>query len=646
MVLDNYLHIEDYPSCSRDQILGSATVYKPVRLSAQYCIIEHMQDDTPRSPEPRGRPDENSDLSVAINTEAYEAIAKASDANMPSETVGILAGMRYQHAGRTLVSIGDVRSIGPLPQHYAPEQSEEQLASLAAGMLEAVGWFYADPGIGIFPPRAHLDELRHMIAPGTELFLLVNPATRQGAFYRWLDQGLRRLEGFYEALPARMESAITWEGVVTGATAWLAAAGMNIIAERLDLPGEPGPGSDAVSLSHSTEQGRAEDMPEVTAAADSQPIKRSPTAGPAAPKEILTEDQGGIPAPEVVPPESSETKDDPSADSLTEVYQPPNAEERAGRMGNRVTGPLPTLEGEPESGASVPNEVSHSALRIEKTDQREEPRAPESPSGASAGPNYQVAQAKSEANEAGEAATSPSASLDELDTRQGDQDIVRSSEQQPNHGGTGGKVKSRRRWLRRILVFIILLGIASAVLYLYSRLALTERTLSALVADHVPTPTGEHSDVAQPAQRKADLQANATSTARHSVASTRSASNTPPTATAHRQPSPTGTPPDLSSRHPALTSGPTHAPTAVPTNTPQPQLQAVPSKTSQQSTPESTPTKGNNSSPGFSYVVQSGDTLGGIALRFDTKVPVIMTANSLTSTTIRIGQVLFIPTTR
>jgi LysM repeat protein len=46
---------------------------------------------------------------------------------------------------------------------------------------------------------------------------------------------------------------------------------------------------------------------------------------------------------------------------------------------------------------------------------------------------------------------------------------------------------------------------------------------------------------------------------------------------------------------------------------------------------------------GSSYTVRAGDTLSSIARRFSTTVQAIMTANALTSTVIRVGQVLVIP---
>jgi len=47
--------------------------------------------------------------------------------------------------------------------------------------------------------------------------------------------------------------------------------------------------------------------------------------------------------------------------------------------------------------------------------------------------------------------------------------------------------------------------------------------------------------------------------------------------------------------------------------------------------------------PGQVYIVQRGDTLSGIAYRFGTTVQAIMAANNLTSTTIYVGQRLIIP---
>jgi LysM repeat protein len=91
-----------------------------------------------------------------------------------------------------------------------------------------------------------------------------------------------------------------------------------------------------------------------------------------------------------------------------------------------------------------------------------------------------------------------------------------------------------------------------------------------------------------------------------------------PTATPTLRPSPIVTPTPLA----------TPLPTQVPTAT------AVPA--TPKPTPKPLPTP-------QTYVVQSGDTLNGIALRFGTTVTALKAANGLTGDIINIGQVLVIP---
>jgi LysM repeat protein len=76
----------------------------------------------------------------------------------------------------------------------------------------------------------------------------------------------------------------------------------------------------------------------------------------------------------------------------------------------------------------------------------------------------------------------------------------------------------------------------------------------------------------------------------------------------------------------------TQTATLIPTETPLPADTLTPSLT-----PTSTPTQ-------IIYIVQSGDTLGAIALRFGVTVEAIQTLNNLDSTLIYTGQVLQIPT--
>jgi len=96
---------------------------------------------------------------------------------------------------------------------------------------------------------------------------------------------------------------------------------------------------------------------------------------------------------------------------------------------------------------------------------------------------------------------------------------------------------------------------------------------------------------------------------------------------------------------PTLTTTPEESPTAIPSMTPT--TEAGPTATSEPgatATPVPTATTAP-STGGFDYVVKTGDTLWGLALRFGTTVEAIKTANSLSSDTIYKGDTLTIPGT-
>ena len=96
---------------------------------------------------------------------------------------------------------------------------------------------------------------------------------------------------------------------------------------------------------------------------------------------------------------------------------------------------------------------------------------------------------------------------------------------------------------------------------------------------------------------------------------------------------------------PTLTTTPEESPTAIPSMTPT--TETGPTATSEPgatATPVPTATTAP-STGGFDYVVKTGDTLWGLALRFGTTVEAIKTANSLSSDTIYKGDTLTIPGT-
>jgi LysM repeat protein len=104
---------------------------------------------------------------------------------------------------------------------------------------------------------------------------------------------------------------------------------------------------------------------------------------------------------------------------------------------------------------------------------------------------------------------------------------------------------------------------------------------------------------------------------------------------------PVVTPPTVSPT-PKPTPKPTASPTVSPTPKPTPKPTASPTVSP---TPKPTPTSSATTSAFVNYKVAAGDTLGAIATKFGVTVARIQEANSLgTSTNIRIGQILKIPT--
>jgi hypothetical protein len=155
-------------------------------------------------------------LAVALNTRAYLRLLQSVRARLPSESVGALVGTI--HAGdvageRALMEIDEAVPISMVSAGLGVAPSREEWESLQtrlqaegaeagaeSGRRRIVGWFYADPGIGIFPPRIDFAAVQADLASETDLFLLVNPASDSGAFYTVRDRAFVPLGGFYEVL--------------------------------------------------------------------------------------------------------------------------------------------------------------------------------------------------------------------------------------------------------------------------------------------------------------------------------------------------------------------------------------------------------------------------------------------------------------
>src|SRR3954466_1123983 len=166
---------------------------------------------------------------VVLQRQAYLEVTEASTQRMPWETSGVLLGAaRRTDDGRELVTISDAvpLSLVALGKGAAPDAEEwkslkARLADPDNTDLHIVGWFYCDPGIGLFQPRTDVTTIQQAFAPDS-LLLLVNPSSEDGAFYVSKKNELAPTGGYYEELPAvGAESLVKWSGSIKGALEWL-----------------------------------------------------------------------------------------------------------------------------------------------------------------------------------------------------------------------------------------------------------------------------------------------------------------------------------------------------------------------------------------------------------------------------------------
>ena len=175
-----------------------------------------------------------------------------------------------------------------------------------------------------------------------------------------------------------------------------------------------------------------------------------------------------------------------------------------------------------------------------------------------------------------------------------------------------------RRWGALIATLIALVVLVSATACTRSKLGAAPSPVVVAQA------TAQAQTTSGPETAKTVVSADATATATKTSAQ---AVDTTATTGAGQTPIPTITP----TSEPGATATPTTEPgaTAAPTNTPSPTLE-----------PEATPTEDGE----FEYTVTTGDTLWGLAMRFGTTVQEIKTRNSLSSDIIYKGDKLIIPT--
>ncbi len=186
---------------------------------------------------PRGEPESAHEPHIVLRSQAYSRLLEATRARLPSETTGALVGTLQDREGRAEVLITGAVPVSLVSSGLGVAPSEGEWAELKARLAseaaesaglgeQIVGWFYADPGTGIFPPRIDAAAVHAALTPEAAIFLLMNPSSDRGAFYTWRDGSFVPVKGFYEALDGGDEGAIVpWDGEVPGSAAWLSGHG-------------------------------------------------------------------------------------------------------------------------------------------------------------------------------------------------------------------------------------------------------------------------------------------------------------------------------------------------------------------------------------------------------------------------------------
>lgn len=183
--------------------------------------------------EPKGVP--GSAAIIVVSPELYTSLNEAarSSAVPPRETIGALLGSKQPVNGNEQIFVKDILPLSMIASSEVPfiaEQERDKLNAYlpdngdAEAKLQVVGWFYADSEMSYSIPRLKIQDVWKELFPNTQLFLLVNTETDEGAFCIRQNGAYKPVGGFYESLPdVAATSSIPWNMTVQGAAQWLGA---------------------------------------------------------------------------------------------------------------------------------------------------------------------------------------------------------------------------------------------------------------------------------------------------------------------------------------------------------------------------------------------------------------------------------------
>jgi hypothetical protein len=146
---------------------------------------------------------------------------------MPGEVVGALFGDIGRSEERATVTLRGLKPIDivDLGSRIVPNRVQWEMlreGSSDGSTGELVGWFYTDPGIGLFPPRLDVSRTHGDLHLPFELFLIANPVNNEGAFFVWDGDVLVPVDGFSEAsVEGESFPPVRWSGSLPGVHEWL-----------------------------------------------------------------------------------------------------------------------------------------------------------------------------------------------------------------------------------------------------------------------------------------------------------------------------------------------------------------------------------------------------------------------------------------
>lgn len=171
-------------------------------------------------------------VQVVIAAAAYTQLITMARTHLPGTTIGALIGRTYRTHMCEWLSIHEIVLLEVLnqqAQHLYTGKIAWQKLHIPSPQtripgLAPIGWFYADAGLRLFPPRSNLVTSQQDLTPTPALLLVLNPSAgyEAGGFYLWQKTRFIPLEGFWEAVSQPGSPAsIPWTGVVPGLEQWL-----------------------------------------------------------------------------------------------------------------------------------------------------------------------------------------------------------------------------------------------------------------------------------------------------------------------------------------------------------------------------------------------------------------------------------------